>query len=235
MAQIISECGINHGGDFDTALEMIRASKECGAHVVKFQHYLTETLCINRNSFDSYNILEKNKMHVQWLPYLKQEADRLGIEFLCTPFCEFSAEDINPFVNRFKIASPEVCNLELVKKVSEYGKPLILSTGKADIEILDEIYGMIDNKVTLLYCKSIYPSDPSDYNLTMLYEYQRRYPKWEIGLSSHCTKIDIGIEAAKMGATIIEQHFKLSNNCVDEAVSLTPHQMKVLCNAIRKG
>jgi sialic acid synthase SpsE len=235
MAQIISECGINHGGSLDVAIEMIRASKECGAQVVKFQHYLTEILCFNRNDFNSHNILEKNKMHVHWLPYLKEESDRLGVEFLCTPFCKFSAEDINPFVERFKIASPEVCDIEFVKHISEFGKPMIISNGKADEKTLDEIYYTIYNKITLLYCKSIYPSKPSDYDLTEIRRLKERYPLWHIGLSSHCLNINLSIEAAKMGATIIEHHFKLNDKCVDAAVSLNPRQMKKLSYELERG
>jgi sialic acid synthase SpsE len=111
---IISEIGLNHGGDLNKAIEMIRISKECNCSTVKFQFYYPEILCTDRNCFDSYKLLDKIKMRPQWIPILADECRRHRIEFLVTPFCKYSVEQIAPYVSRFKIASPEACNLEFV-------------------------------------------------------------------------------------------------------------------------
>ena len=232
--EIVAECGINHNGDLDTAIELIYAAKECGADVVKFQYFMPEILCANRNNYDALDILRKNKMHYHWLPILKKECDKLRIEFLCTPFCKFTAEDVEPHVKRFKIAATEV-NLEFVKEVAKYGKPLILSVGKVSQKELDKIMSEVNVPVTLLYCVVKYPALPEDYDLTELDRLRKRY-KVPIGLSDHTQGIKTAIEAAKKyNADVIEKHFMLEDgNCIDKEVSLTPKELLKLINIIRR-
>ena len=230
--EIIAEAGINHNGSLDTAIELIRQAKLADCDVVKFQYYIPEILCVDRECYNAYDILNKNKMHYQWLPILKNECDRQGIEFLCTAFCKFTVEDVEPYVKRFKIASPEV-RYGFVTEVAKYGKPLILSTGKVTQEELDKIM-TIDADITLLYCISKYPALPSDYNLNEIERLRKRY-RCKVGLSCHCVGIKNAIEAAKQhNADIIEKHFMLDKNCVDSEVSLLPHELNKLTNIIRR-
>jgi len=229
--EIIAEAGINHNGDINTAVEMVWTAKECGADTIKFQYYLPEILCCNRNSYDAYDVLTKNKMHYHWLSILKNECDNAGIEFLCTPFCRLTAEDVEPYVKRFKVASPEV-KYDFVKEVSRYGKPLILPTGKVTQDELDRIME-INADITLLYCISLYPALPGDYNLKELERLRRRYGV-PIGISDHTQGLKVSIEASEKGASIIERHFCLNKNCPDSAVSLLPQEIKKLINIIRR-
>ena len=213
------------------AIEMIQKSKQCGADTAKFQYYITDTLCLNRNCFEAYKILEKNKMHPSWIPLLKAECDRLHIEFACTAFCEYSAEEIAPYVESFKVASPEVCNISFIKNLASYGKPLILSTGKASIEALDNVFE-ITNNVILLYCVSKYPAVKSDYDLNVISELRKRY-NCPVGLSDHTQGVELACEAIeKHNVCMIEKHFKLNNDCVDAIVSISPAELSYLCSCM---
>lgn len=236
MTKVVAEIGINHGGNFNKAITMIQEAKRCGAHAVKFQYYLTEMLCANRNVYDSatVKVLEKNRMHPGWLPLLKAECDRLHIEFACTAFCKFSAEEIAPYVKSFKVASPEVCDLKFIKQLANYGMPLILSTGKADYAMLDKIKGSIGNDVTLLYCVSQYPAMDEDYKMEELSRLQNRYGYcWRIGLSDHTQGLITVKAALGEGIDMVEKHFKVDNNCVDAAVSIMPNEMTQLCTLVK--
>lgn len=229
--EVIFEVGLNHSGNLPTVLEYIRAAKDCGCETVKFQYYLTDTLCLNRNSFDSYKLLDKIRMHRQWIPIIADECKRLRMEFLCTAFDKYSVEDIDPYVVRHKIASPEACDIEYVRHVAGYGKPLIISTGKATYEQLDRIFESVSVPVTLLYCVSKYPASPTDYDLNEMDRLRQRY-KYGIGLSDHTNGLKLSIQASEKGACIIERHFKLDNQCVDANVSLFPNDMAKLVSII---
>lgn len=231
MTKLIAEIGINHGGNFNRAMEMIQEAKRCGADAAKFQFYLTDTLCLNRDCFGAYKILEQNMMHAGWIPLLKKECDRLKIEFACTPFCEYSAEEIAPYVRSFKVASPEVCDIKLIKKLAAYGKPLILSTGKASFADLDRVFDVTGN-VTLLYCESKYPATPEDYHLGAIDILKERY-HCPVGLSDHTQGLTVSKAALEKNICMIERHFKLNDNCVDAAVSITPKELSELTRCVR--
>lgn len=231
MTKIVAEIGINHGGDFNKAMAMVQEAKRCGAHSAKFQFYLTDTLCLQRDCFGAYNILDKNKMHPQWIPYLKKECDRLGIEFSCTAFCKYSAEEIAPYVKSFKVASPEVCDTAYIKELAAYGKPIIISTGKANYDDLDRVFD-ITSRVTILYCVSKYPADRDDYDLSELDRLRERY-SCPVGLSDHTQGIELAKIAAERGVAMIEKHFKVDDECVDAVVSITPLELAELCRTAK--
>jgi len=235
VMDIICEIGLNHGGDLNKALDMIRVANECGATIAKFQYYLTDVLCVDRGCFDAYKLLDKIRLRPQWIPILAEECKRQGLEFLCTSFCRYSAEEIEPHVSRFKIASPEVQNLSFLKQVASYGKPLILSTGHVSDKQLDEIFDTITVPITLLYCKSLYPAVPGDYELKEIDRLRKRYG-CKVGLSCHCKGFKTALDAVeKHGADIIEKHFMLKNDnkCVDFVVSLEPDEFLKMTKIIR--
>lgn len=234
MTSVVCEIGLNHGGSFDKAITMIQEAKRCGVTIVKFQYYLIDILCANRDDYSSYELLKKICPKPQWIPLLKAECDRLGMEFSCTAFCKYSAEEISPYVKTFKIASPEACNLRFVKQLNQYGMPLIISTGKIDYDQIKKIRDIVDVPVTLLYCVSKYPAQPSDYHMDEFIRLQDMFSyRWQIGISDHTQGLEIAREAIREGATMIEKHFKIDNNCVDAAVSSSPTEMTQLCNLVR--
>lgn len=233
MTKVIAEAGLNHNGDYNKAIDMISAAKIAGADIVKFQFYYPDTLCLNRNDFSAYKLLDKIKMHPSWIKPLADECKRLNVEFLVTPFCRFSAQEINPFVKRFKIASPEAANLEFVKTLAEYGKPLIISTGKIGDRELDAIFNNVLNDITLLYCVSKYPAVVADYDLNEIDRLRKKYGV-SVGLSDHTAGIRLSLQAAEKGVCIIEKHFTTTSNCVDKDLSLLPQDFKKMTDWIRR-
>lgn len=232
MTEIIAEAGVAHGGNYNRALDYIYAIRDIGVKIAKFQFYYTDTLCLNRNDFSAYDLLNKIRMHPSWIPMLAKECDRYGIEFMCSSFCRYSAEEIAPYVKRFKIASPEACNLDFVKYVSSFGKPLIISTGKLSDAQLDTVFSAIGNPITLLYCVSKYPSSVSDYDLSNIDRLRDKY-KCPVGISDHSKGISVSINAVKQhGAVMVEKHIKLDNKCVDGIVSLYPAEFQKMTNII---
>jgi len=231
--EIIAEVGLNHGGNLNKALEMTRVAKECGASIVKFQFYYTDVLCVNRNCFDAYKLLDKIRMRPQWIPILADECKQQGVEFLCTAFCKYSIETIAPYVQRFKIASPEVANLEFVKHVASYGKPLILSNGKITLEGLEKIFDVVSVPISILLCVSKYPAAIGEYDLTDIHKLKKHF-KCPVGLSDHTQGLSLSIKAAEMGADIIERHFMTDKSAVDVAVSLMPNEFLKLTDIIRR-
>jgi sialic acid synthase SpsE len=234
--EIIAEIGLNHMGDLNKALDMIRIAKECGADIAKFQFYYTDILCVNRNCFDSFKLLDKIRLRPQWIPIIANECKRQNVEFLCTCFDKFSAEEISGYVKRFKIASPEAADLNFVKQVAEFGKPLIISTGKIDDDQIKRILNEVDVPVTLLYCVSKYPSRPGDYKLSEIKRLKKKFHV-PVGLSCHCVGIKNALDAVDMhGAEMVEKHFMLSDEkCVDAAVSLLPSDFTKMCEIIRRN
>lgn len=228
---VIAEIGLNHGGKFNKAVEMIHAAAESGARAAKFQYYLTDTLCLNRNCFENYKLLDSVRMHPQWIPPLARECKICGVEFLCTAFCRYSCEEIAPYVRRFKIASPEACDLDFVRHVASYGKPVILSTGMITQKQLDAVMEAVTVPVVLLYCVSKYPAAASDYNLDEITRLHERY-RVPVGISDHTNGIRLAIEASEQGAFLIEKHFMIERGCVDEAVSIMPRDMKKLTEVV---
>jgi sialic acid synthase SpsE len=230
---IIAEIGLNHMGNLDRALEMIRIAKECGAGTVKFQFYYTDILCADRNCFDSYKLLDKIRMRPQWIPVIADECKNQGVEFLCTPFCKYSAEQLEPYVERYKIASPEAANLEFIKQVASFGKPLVISTGKIGDEEIEKILDAVTVPVSLLICVSKYPALPNDYDLSEIKRLKKKFSV-PVGISCHCLGIKTALDAVDKGADIVEKHFKIDESCVDAVVSLMPDSFKKMCDMIRR-
>jgi N-acetylneuraminate synthase/N,N'-diacetyllegionaminate synthase len=230
---IIAEIGLNHDANLNKAIDMIRIAKQSGADTCKFQYYLVDILCADRNDYTSYDLLKRLCPKPQWIPILADECKRQGVEFLCTAFCLYSAEEIEPYVKRFKVASPEAANIDFVKHLAEYGKPLIISTGRVTDEQLDRIFDAVTAPITLLYCRSLYPSSPGDYDLNEIDRLRKRYG-CKVGISCHCAGILNAIDAVKKhGAEVVEKHFKIDENCVDSAVSLEPDTFLKMTQIIR--
>jgi len=230
--KIVAEAGLNHNGEFPKALEMIKVAKECGCDAIKFQYFDPDILCVNRNDFTNYNLLKKICPRPQWIPLLKKECDRARIEFACTVFCKYSAQDVAPYVKSFKVASPEVLDIPFLKELAAYKKTLVLSTGKATFDDLDRVFREVTDNVILLYCVSKYPAEVDDYSVGMVDRLRERY-KVPIGISDHTRDIDFSIAAADKGVFMIEKHFKCDEDCVDAAVSLNPAQLAELTRAVR--
>jgi len=182
---IVAEISANHGGSFDKASALIKAAKKCGADAVKFQAYTPDTLTINADNkyfhIDHpkwggqtlYELYQKACTPWEWFKELKKRADDVGIKFLCTAFDKTSVdmlEELN--IKTHKIASFELVDLPLIEYVAKTKKPLILSTGMANVcEIQDAVCTARKNgatDITLLKCISSYPAEPESMNLVTI-------------------------------------------------------------------
>ena len=175
---MIAEMSANHAGSMERAKEIIHAAKESGADCIKVQTYTPDTLtidCDNKyfqvqngtwNGENLYQLYGKGYMPWEWQGALKEEADRVGIDFLSTPFDTTSVNFLEGLgLEFYKIASFEMVDLPLVEYIASKGKPVIMSTGMATLEeireAVDAVYKTGNHQLVLLRCSSVYPADPA--------------------------------------------------------------------------
>lgn len=244
---IVAEIGINHNGDEALAAELIAGAAEAGVDAVKFQKrdlpsLYPEELLNEPEKFEQafqymIPLLKEMELPEESYSRLKKQSEELDLDFLCTPFDLKSADFLNNLgVNAFKIASADLTNLELLKHVASFGKPLIVSTG---MSLWEEIEAAVDflrrqpAPFALLHCRSVYPVWPRDVNLRMINKLKNF--DCPVGYSGHELGIIIPLVAASMGACIIEKHITLDKamHGPDHKVSLDPYEFKRLVRDIR--
>jgi len=248
---IIAEMSANHQQNFDKAVEVIKAAANAGADAIKVQTYKPETLTIDcdnefftikgtlwegRNLFDLY---QKAYMPWDWQPKLQQIALDLGLDFFSTAYDETSVEFLEELnVPVYKIASFELVDLPLLRRVAETGKPIILSTGMASLAEIDEAVTTIreagGKQLALLKCTSAYPAPPEEMNLRTIPHLAEAF-NVPAGLSDHTLGSAVAVAAVALGACIIEKHFILSrdNEGPDSSFSMEPEEFRKMVDAIR--
>jgi N-acetylneuraminate synthase/N,N'-diacetyllegionaminate synthase len=243
---IIAEAGSNHNGSLEQAKKLIGAAVAAKADAVKFQIYKAETLYSKYTPEFSYlkgrNVYELIKdieTPREWLKELAKYCEDRDIIFLATPF-DFEAVDLlDKYVPAFKIASFEITDLELVKYVAEKGKPMIISTGMANLgEIEDAITAIksVGNEdIILLHCNSLYPTPVEVVDLKAMATMKTAF-KVPVGFSDHTLGIHIPIAAVAMGACVIEKHFTLSREMKgpDHSFAIEPAELKEMVRCIRE-
>lgn len=249
---LVAELSANHNQRFDEAVRLIRAAKECGADAVKLQTYTPDTLtmdCDNEcfrigkgtlwEGKNLYQLYREAYTPWEWQPKLKVVADELGLPLFSTPFDATALEFLEKMnVPAYKIASCELVDLPLIRRVAATGKPLIMSTGMAKLEEIGEAVAAAREvgcrELALLKCTSAYPSPPEEMNLRTIPDMAQRYGV-PVGLSDHTLGIAVPVAAVAMGACIIEKHFTLTRAVPgpDCAFSLEPHEFKAMVQAVR--
>ena len=248
---IIAEMSANHNGKIETAFRIIEEAKKAGAAAVKLQTYTADTITLDCDSEEFqihgglwdgktlYQLYQEAHMPWEWHKPLFEHARKLGITIFSSPFDNTAVdllEDLN--VPAYKIASFEAVDLPLIKYVAGTGKPMIISTGMADA---DEIQEAIDaaheggcKELAILHCVSGYPAPPADYNLKTLQDMQQRF-RLVTGLSDHTFDNTTAIASVALGAAIIEKHVTLdrSGGGPDDSFSLEPSDLKALCQCAR--
>ena len=250
---IIAEMSANHAGSMDRAKEIIRKAKEAGADCIKIQTYTPDTLTINcSNEYftvkdgtwegeNLYGLYGKAFTPWEWQKELKEEADRVGIDFLSTPFDKTAVDFLEDLgLEFYKIASFEIVDLPLISYVASKQKPMIISTGMATKEeikeALETVYATGNRQVALLKCSSVYPADPAEMHLSTIADMKESFKGVPIGLSDHSMgHFSAGI-AVSMGAKIIEKHFCLGREIEnpDASFSMTPTEFKEMVDNIRE-
>jgi len=235
---IIAELGINHGGDVDLAKKLIDSSANTGVDAVKFQTYITEKRAPKGNS-DIFNILNKCELPFDAFKELKDYSQQYDIDFISTPFDNESIDFLDSIgCSKFKIASFDVVNHQLLAHLSKTKKPVILSVGMSNEEEIKQALQILKKgteKISLLHCISAYPCEEDDMNLSAIFKLQELFNN-AIGLSDHTNTTLTSLYAVAAGAQIIEKHYKIDDNmdCIDAPVSITEVQMKKMVNEIRR-
>ena len=233
---IIAEVGINHDGKLDRALKLIKLAKKAGADAVKFQLFKARTLAgdpsiKNNNLFNFWSKLElKEKDIDKLILYCK----KIKIEFFCSIFDDFSLNIIKKKnIKYIKIASSDLNDHFLLKKIRRLKKTVILSTGMANEKEIENAIKILDRKkLILMHCVSLYPCKPSKINLFRILKLKERF-NVEIGYSDHSLGNSACIAAMHMGARVIEKHFTDDKNRYggDHNISANYFDLKFIVNS----
>jgi pseudaminic acid synthase len=248
---LVAEVSANHGQEFTRAVALIKKARECGADAVKFQAYTPDTLTINADNKyfrikhpkwrgqTLYELYKKAYTPWEWFKKLKKTADDIGITFLCSAFDKASVDLLEGLdICAHKIASPELVDLPLIEYAAKTKKPLIMSTGMADIdeiqEAVDTARGAGVKEITLLKCVSSYPTKPDEMNLKTIPHMKERFG-CSVGLSDHSLGIGASVCAVALGASVVEKHFTLSREIEtpDSFFSIEPQELKELVENVR--
>lgn len=244
---VIAEMSANHNGDINNAYRIIDMAKKAGADAVKMQTYTADTLTLDSDLPDFqltdglwagqslYQLYQQAYTPWDWHKPLFDHARKVGITIFSSPF-DISAVDLLEDLDApaYKIASFEAIDLPLIKYAAGTGKPLIISTGMADAEeiqeAIDAAYSGGCRQLTILHCVSGYPAPAEDYNLQTITDMQQRYAI-PVGLSDHTLNNTTAIASVALGACIIEKHVTLNRNGggPDDSFSLEPEELEALC------
>jgi N,N'-diacetyllegionaminate synthase len=234
---VIAEIGNNHEGSLDQAVRLVRSVATTGAQVVKFQTFKTEYYVSPENSkrFEQLKHFELSENDFREIARIAAEE---GLVFLSTPFDLLSAKFLNDLVPAFKIGSGENTFYPLLSAVASFGKPIILSTGCADVEIITTALNTIDKSrsglnleadTAILHCITSYPTNKEDCNLAAITQLKQNFPGLTVGYSDHTLDMDACLIAIALGAEIIEKHFTLDKNWSafhDHKLSATADELK---------
>jgi N-acetylneuraminate synthase len=241
----------NHGQSFEQAVRIVEAAKEAGADAVKLQTYTPDTLTIDCDNeyfrikgsvWDGrklYDLYGEAYTPWDWQPKLKALADSLGLDLFSSPFDDTAVDFLEKMgVPAYKIASFELVDTALLRKVASTGKPVILSTGMATYAEIEEAVQTLRQggctELALLKCNSGYPAPPEEMNLRTIPHMAEAFGL-PVGLSDHSLGIAVPVAAVALGACIIEKHFTLAraDGGPDSAFSLEPQEFKTMVDSVR--
>ena len=248
---LIAEMSANHAGDLSRALEIVHAAKEAGADCIKTQTYTADTLTIDCD--DAYFSIQEGpwrgrtlydlyrEAHTpwDWLARIKEEADKVGLDYLSTPFDRTAVDFLAEIgVSAYKVASFELNDLPLLRYIAAQGKPVIASTGMASLGEIEQAVRTVreagNPELCLLKCSSAYPAPPDDMNLRTIPHLAETFGV-KVGLSDHTLGSAAAVAAVVLGACVIEKHFCLSRSIPnpDAAFSMEPAEFRQMRDDIR--
>jgi N-acetylneuraminate synthase/N,N'-diacetyllegionaminate synthase len=248
---VIAEAGVNHNGELEMARQLIDAATAAGASAVKFQTFKAERLVtldapkagyqklVTRAAESQYEMLRRLELssgaHRELMAYCRSR----GLLFMSTPFDEESADFLDELgVALFKLPSGEVTNLPFLAHVARKSKPMIVSTGMADLNEVAAAVRTIEDEglreLVLLHCVSSYPAEAKDINLRAMLAMNVAFGV-PVGYSDHASGAEVALAAVALGACVIEKHLTLDRNLPgpDHQASLEPAELKALVTGIR--
>lgn len=248
---IIAELSCNHNQDIEVAKQIIHEAKKAGADAVKLQTYTPDTMTIKcDNEYFKikgtiwegetlYDLYSRAYTPWEWHKELKDLANELGMDLFSSPFDPTAVDFLEKLdMPCYKIASFEITDHILLKKVAKTGKPIIISSGMASLSELSESINVLREngakEICMLKCTSAYPAKPEDANLLTIPHMAETFGVVS-GLSDHTLGLEVPITAVALGACVIEKHFTLSreSGSPDDAFSLTPEEFKQMVNSVR--
>ena len=249
---IIAEMSGNHNMDYNRAVEIIKEAKKAGVDAIKLQTYTADTITLKSDKeyfktgdntlwrgMTLYQLYEQAYTPWEWQPRLKQLADELDIILFSSPFDITAVDFLEKMeVPAYKIASYEVNDIQLIRKVAQTGKPILISTGIASMEDIERAVCVCreagNEDVILLKCTSEYPAPYHEMNLKMIPNMKETFES-VAGLSDHSMGDEISVAAVALGANVIEKHFTLSraDGGVDAAFSMEKEEMAELVRKVR--
>ena len=247
---VIAEMSANHGGSYEYALRILEAAKVAGAHAVKLQTYTADTMTIDCDNEHFrikgtiwegqtlYGLYEEAHTPWEWFPGLKEKAVELGLDLFSSPFDSTAVNFLeSQDVPAYKVASFELVDIPLIRKLAQTGRPVIMSTGMASLEEIEEAVSEFQNaggdELALLKCTSAYPASPEEANLRTLVDMGERFGV-PVGVSDHTLGNTVSVAAVSLGACVVEKHFTLdrSDGGPDASFSLEPQEFKCLAEEI---
>ncbi|MFZ2491217.1 MAG: N-acetylneuraminate synthase family protein [Thermoanaerobaculia bacterium] len=245
---VIAEAGGNHNGSLETAKKLIEVAAEAEADAVKFQVFrahrvyprsagMSDYLQMSRSI---YEVIAELEMPWEWLPQLAEHCEKASITFLASVFDDESADRLDPYVAAFKIASYEMTHWPLIRHTAAKKKPLIVSTGAAELsevrEMVQEVRNCGSADIALMQCTASYPAPLTSLNILAIETMKREFGV-PVGLSDHSRDPIVGpMAAVALGADLIEKHFTLSNRLPgpDHAFAVEPEELKLMVRRIRE-
>lgn len=253
---VIAEISANHNQDFDTSMTMVKEFIKAGADAIKLQTYTADELTIDydkgcfaipkNNQFSGpknlYELYQGSYMPWEFQSRLKSEAEKFNIPVFSTPqsldAVDFLEKELK--VDAYKVASFEISHFDLLERVAETGKPIIISNGGASIREIAEAIEFLErhgcNELAMLQCSSGYPSLPEQMNLSNIRTINVTFGI-PVGLSDHTEGIGVAIAAVAMGACIVEKHVTLNKKAVgpDHRFSMEPDEFRMMVQSIRQA
>lgn len=248
---VIAEAGVNHNGDIDLAKRLVNVALHSGADAVKFQTFKADSLATKDapkaiyqeettgTTESQFEMLKRLELTLDMHQELYQYCRDLGIMFLSSPFDEDSADLLEELgVQAYKIPSGEITNLPFLEHVAVKNKPMLVSTGMADISEVSQAVDLIQNagnaELILLHCVSNYPAYASEINLNAM-DTMRRAFRLPIGYSDHTLGLEVAWASVALGANVLEKHFTLDVNLEgpDHRASLAPQELAALVKGVR--
>jgi N,N'-diacetyllegionaminate synthase len=242
---VIAEIGNNHEGDFAAAAEMLHLAAEAGADVVKFQAIVPEHL-VPPSQPKRLAQLRRFQLQPEQFAMLKTEADRVGVLFMCTPFDLPGVAILDPLVPAFKVSSSDNDFFPLLEAVARTGKPVVLSSGLADldavrrsVDVIHEVWretGMFGDPLAVLHCAVSYPTPPEEVNLAAIRDLSTLGVT--VGYSDHALGIEAAVLSVAVGARVVEKHFtsdKHRSDFRDHRLSADPAEFRAMAERIREA